>query len=100
MIEILLLIALTKRIGRILEQKGRKSGWFKFLTVVLWFGGELIGGITGGVLAEIAGVNELTIYLIALLGAAVGAGAAFVIAKSVSPAAIVHDPPPPPPEFT
>lgn len=100
MLEILLLIALTKRIGRILEEKGRKTGWFKFLTVVLWFGGEFIGGITGAVIAEIIGINELSIYLIALLGAAVGAGAAFVIAKSVSAAAVVHDPPPPPPEFT
>ena len=100
MLEIFLLIALTKRIGKILEEKGRKSGWFKFLTVVLWFGGEFIGGITGAIIAEISGVNELIIYLVALLGAAVGAGVAFIIAKSVSAAIVVYDSPPPPPEFT
>ena len=99
MLEILLLIALTKRIGRILQAKGRKSGWFKFLTVVLWFGGEIIGGVIGTVMAEFIGVNELSVYLMALLGAAVGAGIAFLIAKSVPPAR-PFEPPPPPPEFT
>jgi hypothetical protein len=97
MLEIILLIALTRRIGHILEQKGRKSGWYKLLTVVLWFGGEVAGGIVGGVVVAVSGVNELIIYLIALIGAAVGAGAAFLIAKGVTPAVAAYSPPPPPP---
>jgi hypothetical protein len=100
MLEILLLIALTRRIGNILEQKGRKSGWYKFLTVLLWFGGELIGGIIGLVIAELTGIGQALGYLIALVGAAVGAGAAFLIARSVPPAAEYGQPPPPPPTFT
>jgi hypothetical protein len=99
MLEIILLIHLTRRIGHILEQKGRKSGWYKLLTVLLWFVGELIGGIIGAVIAEIGGLNQAIIYLVALLGAAAGAGAAFVIAKAVSPVT-EYSPPPPPPTFT
>lgn len=30
MLEILFLVGLCKTIGRILERKGRRSGWFKF----------------------------------------------------------------------
>ncbi|HEX8175895.1 MAG TPA: hypothetical protein VF543_12315 [Pyrinomonadaceae bacterium] len=99
MLEILLLINLTRRIGHILEQKGRKSGWYKFLTVLLWFGGEIIGGIIGAVIAEIGGLNQAIIYLVALIGAAAGAGLSFLIAKSVSPVT-EYSPPPPPPTFT
>jgi hypothetical protein len=98
MLEIILLITLTRRIGHILEQKGRKSGWYKLLTVLLWFGGEIIGGIIGAVIAEIGGLNQALIYLIALMGAAAGAGAAFLIAKAVSPIT-EYSPPPPPPTF-
>lgn len=100
MLEIILLIALTRRIGHILEQKGRKTGWYKLLTVVLWFGGEIVGGIIGGVVVAVTGVSELLIYLIALIGAAVGAGAAFLIAKAVTPAGATYIPPPPPPPST
>jgi len=99
MLEILFLVHLTRRIGHILKQKGRKSGWYKFLTVLLWFGGEIIGGIIGAVIVEISELNQAIIYLVALMGAAAGAGAAFLIAKTVSPAA-QYSPPPPPPTFT
>jgi hypothetical protein len=99
MLEILLLITLTRRIGRILEQKGRKTGWYKFLTVVLWFGGEIIGGVIGAIVAEVGGLHEAVIYLVALMGAAAGAGAAFVIAKAASPVT-EYSPPPPPPTFS
>lgn len=99
MLEILLLIALTRRIGRIVEQKGRTSGWYKLMTVLLWFGGEIVGGIIGAVIAEVSGMSDIFIYLIALTGAAVGAGAAFLIAKAV-PSTAEYSPPPPPPTFT
>jgi hypothetical protein len=99
MLEIILLITLTRRIGDILEQKGRKSGWYKLLTVLLWFGGEIIGGIIGLIFVGLSGLNEALIYVVALIGAVVGASAAFIIAKAV-PSAIEFSPPPPPPTFT
>lgn len=95
MFEIVLLIILARRIGHILEQKGRKSGWYKLLTVLLWFGGEIIGAIIGVVIVEFSGLNEAFIYLFALIGAAIGAAAAFIIAKAV-PASVQYSPPPPP----
>ncbi len=63
MLEILILISLTKKIGEIMERKGHKSGWYKVLTVVLWFGGELMGAIVGAVITELTGVNFLVAYL-------------------------------------
>lgn len=101
MLEIILLITLTRRIGDILHRKGRKSGWYKLITVLLWFGGEIIGGITGAVIVQLTGVNQLLVYIVALAGAAVGAGAAFLIANSVSPVTEYNPlpPPPPPPTF-
>jgi len=101
-LEILLLIALTRKIGDIIEQKGRKSGWFKLLTVVLWIGGEVIGAVTAGVTAGLMEVDLGVVmgYLFALIGASLGALAAFVIAKNVSPLETEFASPPPPPTFT
>ena len=42
MLEILALFFLTKRIGEIVEEKGRKTIGYKLLTVALWIGGEVI----------------------------------------------------------
>jgi zinc transporter ZupT len=97
MIEILLLIALTRRVGHILKDKGRKSGWYKLLTVVLWFGGEIVGAIIGVVIAQVTGAGQALVYLVALIGAGAGAAVAFMLAKSVPPAATYGQPPPPPP---
>lgn len=98
MLEIILLIFLTRRIGNILEAKGRKSGWYKLLTVLLWFGGEIIGAIIGVVIVHLSQLSEGFVYLFALIGAAIGAAVAFIIAKAVP--APVHYSPPPPPTFT
>jgi len=81
MIEILLLVALTRKIGRICEEKGRRTGGFKALTVMLWIGGEIFGAVV----AVSAGIEELGVYLFALIGAAVGAGIAVLIAKNLAP---------------
>jgi hypothetical protein len=99
MLEIILLIFLTRRIGEIVEEKGRKTIWFKVLTVALWIGGEITGAIIGAIVAAVSGVSDILIYVFALLGAAVGAGIAFIIAKSVSPLTYIA-PPPPPPTFS
>jgi hypothetical protein len=82
MIEILLLVALTRKIGRICEEKGRKAGGFKALTVLLWIGGEIFGAVIGVILL---GAEDLGIYLFALIGAAVGAGISVLIANNLTP---------------
>jgi membrane protein DedA with SNARE-associated domain len=92
MLEILLLWALTKRIGNIVEQKGHKSGWYKVLTVILWFGGEVTGAIVGAMMSGTSQSTQCGVYIIALMGAAAGAGIAYLIASNVSP---VNPTPPP-----
>ena len=96
MLEIIVLIFLTRQVGEIVEEKGRRSGWYKALTVVLWIGGEVIGAIVGLVVAEVTGSGQFLMYLCALVGAALGAVLAFVIAKSLSPVVAYNTPPPPP----
>jgi hypothetical protein len=101
MLEIIALIYLTRRVGEIARGKGRKAGWFKLMTVLLWFGCEFGGGIAGAIIAELAGWPEAVAYLIALVGALVGAGLSLLIVKTL-PArddAALMQPPPPPPAF-
>lgn len=81
MIEILVLIFYTRKIGSILQAKGRQAGGFKVLTVVLWFGCEFLGMI----LAYASGTRGYAIYPSGLLGAATGAGLAYVIANHAVP---------------
>jgi len=97
MLEIIALVMLTRRIGDIVKQKNRKSGWYKFMTVLLWFGCEVIGAVIGGIVVGLTGSPDAVIYLIALAGAAVGAGIAFLIAKALPPLAPEMGTPPPPP---
>lgn len=89
MLEIIILFRLAKRIGAIVTEKGRKKGGYQLLLVVLWFGGEIFGGIVGGVLAafvaESEGSGQLLAYGFALAGAIVGAVIAFQIAKHLEP---------------
>lgn len=99
MLEIFMLIFLTRRVGEIVSAKGRKAGWYKFMTVALWFGCEIGGAIIGGIIVGLSGGSEGFIYLFALIGAAVGAGASFLIAKSVPPVEALPIAPPPPPTF-
>ena len=84
MLEILALWHLTKKVGQMVEEKGRKSGWYKALTVFLWFGGEIFGGIVGALLLG----DGIGLYLLALAGAASGAATAYLIAKNMTPAPV------------
>jgi hypothetical protein len=100
MLEIIALVYLTRRVGGIARGKGRKAGWFKLMTVLLWFGCEIGGAVAGGIISALAGWPEAVIYLFALTGAAVGAGLSLLIVKTLP----VRDeafmqPPPPPPAF-
>jgi hypothetical protein len=98
MIEIILLIYLTRSVGEIVKQKNRRPGWYKLMTVLLWLGGELVGGFAGGIVVALTDANQAFIYLFALIGAAIGAGAAFLVAKSVPAVDPFVTPPPPPPQ--
>ena len=100
MLEIIALVLLTRRVGDIVKQKNRKSGWYKLMTVLLWFGCEVIGAVVGGIIVGLTGWPDAVIYLIALAGAAAGACVAYVVAKTVPPLAPeMGTPPPPPPTF-
>lgn len=80
MLEILALLALTKKIGAIAETKGRKAGGYKFLTVILWFGGELVGALIG---SAIGNGDTCATYAVAIAGAAIGAGIAYLITNGL-----------------
>ena len=84
MIEILVIWLLARKIGEIVKEKGHRSGWYIFLTIVLWIGGELVGAIIGTILAFELGLSECLVYPFALAGAACGAGLAYLIASNVS----------------
>jgi hypothetical protein len=86
MIEILVLIAFTGHIGKVVEAKGYKSGKYKAYAVGLWFGGELIGAILGSFFLSSAGDStRCGAYIFALIGAAIGAFIANSIAGNLEP---------------
>lgn len=86
MLEILLLIFFwrseAKRIGAIAESRGREGGPYKVLLVALWIGGEIAGAVMGA--TTVRGSDQASVYILALLGAAVGAGIAFAIASNLT----------------
>ena len=89
MIEIYCLYTLCKTVGRIIREKGKSPGLYQFLTVIFWFGGEIVGAIVGAVVnASANGDGEgtpLLAYVFALIGAALGAWLSYSIAKGVAP---------------
>jgi hypothetical protein len=82
MIEILLMFALSKSVGKMMRAKGRSPGGYQFLAIALWIGGEIAGAIVGA-----SSRDRGTMYMTMLLGAAIGATLGYVIAASVKPAA-------------
>jgi hypothetical protein len=97
MLEIIILIFLTRKVGEIVQAKGRRTGWYKLMTVVLWIGGEVMGAIVGGIVGALTDSGMVFAYLFALAGAAAGAGLSIIIARSLSP--LTYDTPPQPPVF-
>jgi uncharacterized Tic20 family protein len=86
MLETLALWWLTKRVGKIVRKKGHESLAYQIIAVVLWFGGEVAGGIFGLIVGVL--MNDslgCLIYLFALVGAVVGGGLAYFIATRLSP---------------
>lgn len=84
MVEIIALYYFAKNIGEMVESKGHRSLWYKVMAVAMWFGGEFVGAIIGGILFGPEG-GQCAIYLLALLGAAMSAGTVYLIAKNLSP---------------
>ena len=98
MLEIILLVVLCGKVGKIVGPKGYSTGWFKFFVVISWFGGEIGGAILGAIVGIVANPGAAQppmgmIYICALVGAAVGVGIVFMIANSLAQKA----PPPFPP---
>ena len=79
MIELIVLAFIVRRIGALVEDRGHKARWYKVLTVVLWFGGEVLGIFIG---ISMSG-GDSNGYIIGLLGAAVGVGIAYAIADNL-----------------
>lgn len=84
MIEIIILIFIARKIGKIAREKGLKPLGYQVLLVVLWILGELM---LGGFGYALVGDTELACaaYLFAILGALLGAGIAFLIVNSKKP---------------
>ena len=79
MLEILGIIILARYIGKIIRKKGRKPGWYQFMTVVLWLVCELIGVVIGTLWFG----EGFASYGFGLLGAGIGALSSVFIARSV-----------------
>lgn len=86
MLEIVLLILLVRKVGRVVEAKGRPSLGFKAMTVVLWVCGELTGAAIGVAAARGTSDGQCAIFAFALVGAAFGAAVSYVIAVNAGPA--------------
>ena len=80
MIEIFLMVMLSKSIRKMMVAKGRAPGGYQFLAILLWIAGE----ITGMALAWNPRDQGGT-YMAALVGAACGAFVGYLIAASAKP---------------
>lgn len=80
MLEILGIILLSNKDKANAIKRERKPGGFVGLTIGLWFGLELIGGMIGSA----AGL-ELGAYGLAILFAAIGGVVSYLIAKNCKP---------------
>ncbi len=78
MLEILGIIFFTRHLSSVARLKGR-SGWWGGFGALGWIGGEMMGGCIAGC----AGVEGLGVYLVAVVGAAVGALLAWALVSLV-----------------
>lgn len=79
MLEIFLLIFISRKLAAIATEKGRAKGWGA-LGVGFWILGEVMGLVVGGAMNLGAGA-----YGMALLFAGIGAGVAFAVVKGLGP---------------
>ncbi len=86
MLEIIALIFLTRKIGRLAETKGLKPGTWKLYTVLAWIAGEFVGAVLGVLI--FGPENIVSIILLAIAGAVTGY---FIIRASLSKRPDVFD---------
>jgi len=79
MLEIVIVIVLGRKLAEMAQERGHGRGWAAL--VLLWFVGEFLGGFVGYFVAG----EGLGVYGLAILGAALGAGAAYAIVANLSP---------------
>lgn len=87
MLEIIAIIALGKSISRIAKEKGRKPTMFVLIMVLMWIGFEITGAMIGAIFFG----EGLMVYVLALMGAALGGLGAYLIAKSAAPNAAAFE---------
>lgn len=80
MLEIIIVWRLTKYIGILATQKGLKKLGYQIMAVALWISGEIIGGFLSGIIFKSIDSFWLD-YGMALLGAILGSGVAFLIMR-------------------
>jgi hypothetical protein len=83
MLEFIIVYFLAKKIGGIVEAKGQRGTAYKWLTVGLWFGGEILGFMVGFSVNGPHG-DVLAAYPFGLGGAIGGAAIAWVLASQVA----------------
>ena len=89
MIELIVIWKLATSIGTTASQKGLKKLGYQIMAVILWLCGEFFGAILGGAVFGANG-SFLLKYIFALLGAAVGAGIAFLVMRLLPSSALVN----------
>ncbi len=80
MLKILLIIRLSRRISAIAIKKGHRPRPNIIFFIVMWIAGEFIGAMAGAFLAK---GHIWTTYVMALLGAVVGAIIAFRVVNNL-----------------
>lgn len=90
MLEIILVFGLCKHLGGQVRAKGRRAWPYQIMLVVFWLGAEVMTGIAAGIVYAIqyGAVPEqlsLWVYAIALAGAGLGAGLAYLIVALLPP---------------
>lgn len=88
MLEILLLIHFSKKIGALAESKGYPKGRYQWMLLGMWIVGEFLGGQIGGAMASGSDQAICVAYIIAIIGAALGAWVAFSIVRNLPTAEI------------
>jgi len=79
MLEILTLVYFSRKIGDLALQKGLKKGWWRFYTILAWFGAEIIGIILSILIFQ----TEETLALLPL-GYAFAISSYFILKASLS----------------
>jgi hypothetical protein len=91
MLEILLIFFACRALGNMLRAKGRKPIGYQIWLVLMWFGSEFAAGFVMGMIQVLQNGGQadmefdLSIYIVAIVAAAVGAGIVFTTAALLPP---------------